>query len=112
VLVARPSSVRPASRSSQAARAAAARVAKNPEHTKILEELRAIHQARRQLNKHPQAAQAVQIPTASQAGLPTPPVYRTAPRTPRVAAFTATRTGVRDIGRPKPPPKARASARI
>jgi hypothetical protein len=111
VLVVRPSSARAASRSSQAARAARAanaRVANNPEHTKKLEELRAFHQARRQLNKHPQAAQ---IPTASQAGLPTPPVYRTTPRTPRVAALTATRTGVRDIGRPKLPPKARASRR-
>jgi len=94
IQVARPASARPASRSSQAARVAAARVANNPEHTKILEELRAHYKAR-------------QKPI----GVLAPRVYRTTPRTPRVAAL-ANRSGARNIGRPKSPPKPRALQRI
>jgi len=94
VLVARPSSARPASRTSQAARVAAARVANNPEHTKLLEELRAHYKAQ-------------QKPI----GARTPRVYRTTPRTPRATALSATRTGARNTGRPKSPPKPRALQR-
>ena len=115
VLVARPSSARVAPRSSQAARAARAanaRVANNPEHTKILEELRAFHQAQRQkpiavLTPFPQ------LQTASHATpLRAPRVYRTSARTPLAAARASRASDARASGRPKPPPKARASARI
>ena len=113
IQAARPSSARPASRTSQAAQAArvaAARVANNPEHTRELENLRAFHQTLRQ---KPIGArvQFPQLQTVSRTTpLRAPRVYRAAPRSTRATAL-ATRTGDRDIGRPKSPPKPRAFKR-
>jgi hypothetical protein len=92
--------VREAAHASQAARAERAAAANTVKFNAELERLRTYLTSQR-----PHLTS--QRHTASQA-----PVYRTTPRTPRVAALTATRTGARDIGRPKLPPKARASARI
>jgi hypothetical protein len=108
VLVARPASARPASRSSQAARVANARVANNPEHTRGLENLRARYKAPQtqiaMLHPFPQLRATVShIPTRT-------PVYRTTPRRPRVEAL-ANRSGARNYGRPQPAPQARASQR-